>query len=435
MGWMRPAIVGLWLATAFGVATVAGQVLPGPGTGPAPTLPQFAPAGQFAPAEPAPPAGDAAPAATSAPASSASPPATAQQQPAAPDASATVPAPPLPPGGSQGASTVEATPAAPAPETPSAKPRGPPAKELFGAARDPSPLAARAIGTYARGCLAGAKPLAIDGPAWQAMRLSRNRNWAHPELVALIERLAVEGSAHDGWPGLLVGDLSQPRGGPMLTGHASHQIGLDADIWFTPMPDRRLSEKEREELAATSMLGADELSVNADRWTPAHGAIVKRVASYPQVERVLVHPAIKAVLCGTAGSKPEDRTWLHKVRPYWGHHYHFHVRIGCPKGSTTCEPQKPTMGDDGCGKELEDWFALLARAKAPPPPTAKPPAPPKPPKPPKPPMTLDELPAECRIVLESTSVEGANDPSSASLGSDPKVKAAKKSPDARQVQR
>src|SRR5690554_2598695 len=122
-----------------------------------------------------------------------------------------------------------------------------PAKELFGKATVPAALEPEAIGFYARGCLAGGEELATDGPAWQAMRLSRNRNWGHPRLVALIERLATEAREHDGWPGLLVGDISQPRGGPMLTGHASHQVGLDADIWFTPMPERRLTRKEREE--------------------------------------------------------------------------------------------------------------------------------------------------------------------------------------------
>ena len=72
------------------------------------------------------------------------------------------------------------------------KPSGPPAKELFGAAKTPAPMAARAIGFYAKGCLAGAAALPVDGPAWQAMRLSRNRNWGHPKLVALVEKLAVE---------------------------------------------------------------------------------------------------------------------------------------------------------------------------------------------------------------------------------------------------
>lgn len=271
-----------------------------------------------------------------------------------------------------------------------------PAKQLFGAVKNAAPLAARAIGYYSRGCLAGARQLAVDGPAWQAMRLSRQRNWGHPELIKLVERLAVEAQKKDGWSGLLVGDIAQPRGGPMLTGHASHQIGLDADIWLTPMPNRRLTGKEREDLSATSMLAADDISVNAKVWTPAHVALLKRAATYPQVERVLVHPAIKKALCEAAGT---DRAWLGKVRPYWGHYYHFHMRMACPPGSTNCEHQKPTTGEDGCGKELTDWIKRVTpRPPAPPPPPG---TKPEPKKPPPPPMTLERLPAECREVLTS----------------------------------
>ena len=92
--------------------------------------------------------------------------------------------------------------------------------------------------------------------------------------------LALDGQKA-GWNGLLVGDISQPRGGPMLTGHASHQIGLDADIWLTPMPDRTLTEQEREDLSATSMLKGDSLYVDPDIWTPGQAAILKTAASYP----------------------------------------------------------------------------------------------------------------------------------------------------------
>ena len=188
-----------------------------------------------------------------------------------------------------------------------AKPTGPPAKLWFGAAKSPAPMAARAIGFYAKGCLAGAAALPVDGPAWQAMRLSRNRNWGHPDLIALVEKLAVDAKSHDGWPGLLVGDLSQPRGGPMLTGHASHQVGLDADIWLTPMPDRRLSEKEREELSATSMLAEDRVSVDPKVWTDAHVRLLKRAASFPAVERIFVHPAIKKALCAAVAEGRRTR--------------------------------------------------------------------------------------------------------------------------------
>src|SRR5262245_41299516 len=300
--------------------------------------------------------------------------------------------PPPAPSGAAAAAPAAKTPVPKKPNAKkAAKPAGPPAKELFGAVKEPAPMPARSIGFYAKGCLAGASALPIDGPAWQAMRLSRNRNWGHPELVALVEKLANDARAHDGWSGLLVGDLSQPRGGPMLTGHASHQVGLDADIWLTPMPDHRLSEKEREDLAATSMLAADKISVDPKVWTPAHVRLIKRAASYAAVERVLVHPAIKKALC-EATANDKDRTWLHKVRPIWGHYYHFHVRIACPKGSTSCETQPNPPNEDGCGKELTDWLALIKR----------PPGPPGKPAPAKPPLTLEQLPAACKAVLASS---------------------------------
>jgi penicillin-insensitive murein endopeptidase len=262
------------------------------------------------------------------------------------------------------------------------------AKTIFGAEKTPSPLATRSIGFYSRGCLAGGHAIPIDGSNWQVMRLSRNRNWGHPRLLALIKRLARDGAAKDGWPGLLIGDISQPRGGPMLTGHASHQIGLDADIWLTPMPGRRLTKAERENLSAISMLGPDKVHVDPAKFTARHAAIIMRAASYPEVERVFVHPGIKKELCEIKGI---DHTNLHKVRPYWGHHYHMHIRITCPPGSPSCRPQAATPHDDGCGKEVNDWIALLQRPPAPPKPGQK--------RKPKPPITLADLPEECQAVV------------------------------------
>jgi penicillin-insensitive murein endopeptidase len=273
------------------------------------------------------------------------------------------------------------------------------AKNLFGVAKGPAPLAARAIGSYARGCLSGAVALPIDGPAWQEMRLSRNRNWGHPKLIALVEQFAKDAQKLDGWPGLLVGDIAQPRGGPMLTGHASHQVGLDADIWLTPMPNRRLTEKEREDIQATSMLDKTEVAVDPKVFTEKQIALIKRAASYPEVERIFVHPAIKKALCIASGT---DRKWLGKVRPFYGHYYHFHVRIKCPAGFAGCTPQVPPTGDDGCGKEVDQWLAKVVPAKTPAVPAPTPPAVAfKAPRPPKPPIMLAELPKECQALLSS----------------------------------
>ena len=96
-----------------------------------------------------------------------------------------------------------------------------PAKYLFAAKRAPADLPAAAHGEYAKGCLAGGTELPETGPGWQAMRLSRNRNWGHPSAIAFIERLSQRVQAI-GWPRLYIGDISQPRGGPMRSGHRSH---------------------------------------------------------------------------------------------------------------------------------------------------------------------------------------------------------------------
>jgi penicillin-insensitive murein endopeptidase len=261
-----------------------------------------------------------------------------------------------------------------------------PAKVLFGKVNGPA-LEARAIGSYARGCLAGAIALPVNGPAWQAMRLSRNRNWGTPQLVAFMERFAVEARDEDGWPGLLVGDMSQPRGGPMLTGHASHQIGLDADIWLTPMPPRTLTDREREDISATTMVIKEKRVIDRSVWTDSRARLIRRAARQPEVSRIFVNAAIKKALCDFAGT---DRAWLRKVRPWWGHDYHFHVRLACPPGFAGCKDQDSPPPGDGCGAELESWLK-------PPPPPPKNPKPAKP----KPELTLKDLPADCSRLVNA----------------------------------
>src|SRR3954454_22506368 len=220
----------------------------------------------------------------------------------------------------------------PKPLPPLANPNDPKlaAKELFGRKVLPAAGPTHVVGFYAKGCIAGAEGLPINGETWQVMRLSRNRYWAHPDMVALVKRLAVRAHKEAGWPGILVGDMSQPRGGPMLTGHASHQVGLDADIWLTPMPNRQLSRNEREDMSAVMMVRPDRLDIDPSVWTPNHPAVIRAAAQAASVQRIFVNAAIKKALCREAKG---DRSWLAKVRPMYGHDYHFHVRIRCPAGS------------------------------------------------------------------------------------------------------
>ena len=262
-----------------------------------------------------------------------------------------------------------------------------PAKELFARKRLPAAMPVKVIGAYNKGCIAGAAKMPITGDTWQVMRLSRNRNWGHPALVALLKRLSERAHKDAGWPGILVGDMGQPRGGPALSGHASHQIGLDADVWLTPMPDHLLSREQREEMSATMMVRDDRLDIDPKAWTSSHLAVIRDAALEPSVQRIFVNAAIKKALCREARG---DKSWLSKVRPWYGHDYHFHIRMRCPAGSDACDGQKEQEGGDGCD-DLGYWFKDSVLH----------PPPPKEPLKPPPPVTLTQLPAACRQVLNA----------------------------------
>lgn len=344
---------------------------------------------------------------------------TAGQSPAWKTGTAPVPAAQT---GPAPAAVPAAVPVAPPPAAAPAKKKAAPANakktvanDAFGAVKLPaSTLAAKSIGFYAKGCLAGGKPLPVNGPAWQVMRLSRNRMWGHPTLIAYIERLAQDAKEKDGWPGLLVGDLSMPRGGPMPWGHASHQVGLDVDIWYKPAPDHELTAKERDELPMQSFL-LDPGHVNPAMWSPDYEKLLRRAVSYPEVARAFVNPAIKKWLCDNVKG---DRSFLHKINPILGHDSHFHVRLRCPAGQPGCENQQPVNPDEGCGKTLDKWIEALM--KSPPGKPAPQPSQPslmtrlvrrltaskdkdkaKAASAQKHRMTLDQLPAECEAVLRA----------------------------------
>src|ERR1700756_5139762 len=228
------------------------------------------------------------------------------------------------------------------------------AKQFFARKLLPSSQTPKVIGSYINGCLAGGEQMPITGDTWQVMRLSRNRYWGYPDMIALIKRLSEKAHKDAGWPGILVGDIGQPRGGPALSGHASHQIGLDADIWLTPMPDHRLQREEREDMSAVMMVREDRLDIDPKVFTPGHVLVLRDAARESAVQRIFVNPAIKKALCRDARG---DRSWLSKIRPWWGHDYHFHIRMRCPPGATECHGQKDQEGGDGCKpSDLAYWF-------------------------------------------------------------------------------
>ena len=291
-------------------------------------------------------------------------------------------------GGSQPSRNLEAAKSAPRATAVSSVISSKSAKQLFGAERVASNQRAEPFGGYAKGCAAGNVMLPETGPTWQAMRLSRNRNWGQPEAIDFIKDLSAKAARQPGWSGLYIGDISQPRGGPMLTGHASHQIGLDADIWLRPADRLNLSTTERENISSISMRRAKGAFTN-DQWTRAHHNILKAAASDPRVARIFIFPGAKVQMCK---DEKGDRSWLRKIRPWYGHHYHFHVRLACPKGARGCVDQAPPPAGDGCA-DAQEWVNNILN---PPPPD------PNAPKPkPKREITLGDLPAQCASVLSA----------------------------------
>lgn len=254
----------------------------------------------------------------------------------------------------------------------------------WGQVRTPTPAPAQSIGPINAGCIAGASTLPLDGPGYEVVRVSRNRYYGHPRLTQFVRELG-QATQTAGFADLYIGDLGQPRGGPMSFGHGSHQTGLDVDVWFNLKPKPQRPPTERETIEIPLMVTADERAINRANWTPRHVELLRMAARFPVVDRIFVHWTIKRELCQSVTG---DRSWLQKIRPWYGHDDHFHVRVTCPPDSPSCVQQAAVPAGDGCDASLDWWFKQRE---------ARPPAPPPPPVPAKPRVT--KLPQACQAVL------------------------------------
>jgi penicillin-insensitive murein endopeptidase len=255
----------------------------------------------------------------------------------------------------------------------------PAAARSWGDVATPSSGRPRSLGGAANGCIAGAVRLPNEGPGYQAIRVSRNRDYGHGDTVAFIGRLGRAAQAA-GLPDFYVGDMAQPRGGHMASGHGSHQNGLDVDIWFNLDPKPVLPAAAREDVPLPSMVLPDGKAVDNSRFGQRQITLLRLAASDPRVDRIFVHWTIKQALCERITG---DRTWLHRLRPWYGHDEHFHVRLSCPADSPACQGQPAVPEGDGCDASLAWW-------------ATHPPGPPRPPARPAP--RPPEL-AQCRALL------------------------------------
>ena len=212
-------------------------------------------------------------------------------------------------------------------------------------------LASESIGATSNGCILNSVALPIEGQGYQVTHINQERFFGHPDLIAILSD-AGKVIAKNHWGFILIGDLSAQKGGKILENHKSHQNGLDADILYR-MPDEKLSEEELLMPEEPDFVDTEKNRINFNIWKNKNLEILKYFASQDRVDRVFVNPAIKKSLCESQSS---NKTWLSKLRPWWGHSEHFHVRLKCPEDSHYCVPQAPVSTSDGCNEHLDWWL-------------------------------------------------------------------------------
>lgn len=252
----------------------------------------------------------------------------------------------------------------------------------------PSRGAARVIGRPWDGCIAGAATLPWRGAGYEVLRPEEHRYFGDPATVRFVERLGRR-AREAGLPMFYVGDMAQPRGGPMPSEHASHQTGVDVDIYLTLGTDPALSIAARQTIEPPSMVLPDQSAIDPARFGPGQVRLLRLAARDPAVDRIFVNPSIKRALCeGYGGAASGDHNWMHRIRPWYGHTAHFHVRLKCPARSPLCLDQLPIAAGDGCDPAIFAWWTReLSKPKP-----AVPPAPRVPP----------PLPAACGALLPAS---------------------------------
>ena len=257
----------------------------------------------------------------------------------------------------------------PKPLPPLANPDDPktPAKELFG--RRPTAGAARGARRSASTPKAASPArvaLPINGQTWQVMRLSRNRNWGHPTLVEFLEQLGREGHQ---------GRLARAAG----RRHVAAARRPDADRPCQPSgrPRRRHLADADARPRADAARARGNVGHHGGRPRTARTSIrrsgrrrmPRSSRRRPRTRRSSASSSMRRSRRRSAARPAPIAPGCARCGRYWGHDYHFHIRMRCPADSPDCKPQEPVPAGDGCGKELDWWFTdAVLHPKPPPPP-------------------------------------------------------------------
>lgn len=220
-------------------------------------------------------------------------------------------------------------------------------------------ISAESFGKYTDGHIFKSVPLKRNAPGIQTMRPAMAKFYGHTELRDFIYKLGKQ-TINSGNGQLMIGDLSHKDGGELI-GHASHQNGLDVDIWFYRPKDTitDLANDQRDSSKFPHFLNPATNEFYPNMWNTKLDNVLKMAASDSRVAKIFVNAGVKRRLCRIF---PGEK-FLSKIRPWYRHHEHFHVRLKCPENSPSCENQPEIKSLDCSGDNIDWWFGPAFRAE------------------------------------------------------------------------
>lgn len=206
----------------------------------------------------------------------------------------------------------------------------------------------QAKGFYSNGSLMNPNELPLEGFGFVKLFRPRNRGFGTFDLITLLQETSAQLQLlHPSRDRVQVGDASQEIGG-RISGHVSHQNGLDVDVAFLRV-DQTEQDPERTDGFRESFVQKGRLTVNFDlrrNWDYA-----KILVGTGRVQRLFVGDVIKKEMCKyvrSIGELDSNYETMKRIRVTSGHTDHYHIRMTCPQNSPGCRSQEEVPASDGC---------------------------------------------------------------------------------------
>lgn len=208
----------------------------------------------------------------------------------------------------------------------------------------------QALGFYSNGSLENASHTGDSSPDFVKLFLWRDRAWSTFDMSTILQTTAASVHAlHPDGERMQIGDIAQKVGG-FLSGHASHQNGLDADVAYF----RKDHHEQDPAVNGFAYIYVQKGGVLDPVFDVARNwDAYKAIADTGRLDRIFMDPVIKRGFCAyakTTGELESRKELLRRLRPLENHQDHFHVRITCPIDSPKCQAQLPPPEGDGCNE-------------------------------------------------------------------------------------